>query len=159
MTDLLSIDHSILDRPFMEFRPFGVDDRGEKICDIAGVVVQSNVEYMCDYLTRNAGAEAAQQAMNRLCQLLNDRLRDANYHVTPEFLRNPWNSYAYEFVCYLREFCEQLSGDPQFHINVGTTKKIPPLIQILARPFSTQQLYKMWPYLGGKYVRGVLEFE
>ena len=159
MTELLSINHSILDRPFMEFRPFGIDERGEKICDIAGVVVQSNVEYMCDYLTRNAGAEAAQQAMDRLCQLLNDRLRDTNYHVTPEFLRNPWNSYAYEFVCYLREFCEQLSGDPQFHINAGTAKKVPPLIQILARPFSTQQLYKMWPYLGGKYVRGVLEFE
>ena len=159
MTELLSIDRSILERPFMEFRPFGIDERGEKICDIAGVVVQSNVDYMCDYILHTEGETAAQQAMDRLCQLLNDRLRDANYHVTPEFLRNPWNSYAYEFVCYLREFCEQLSGDPQFHINVGTTKKVPPLIQILARPFSTQQLYKMWPYLGGKYVRGVLEFE
>ena len=159
MTDLLPKDHSILERPFMEFRPFGLDDRGEKICDITGVVVQSNVDYMCDYLTHTAGAAAAQQAMDRLCRLLNDRLPDRTYHVTPDFLRNPWNSYAYEFVCYLREFCEQLSGDPQFHVNVGTKKKVPPLIQILARPFSTQQLYKMWPYLGGKYVRGVLEFE
>lgn len=159
MTELLSKDHSILERPFMEFRPFGVDDRGEKICDIAGVIVQSNVDYLCDYLTRTAGAETAQQAMDRLCRLLNERLPDRTYHVTPDFLRNPWNSYAYEFVCYLREFCEQLSGDPQFHVNVGTEKKVPPLIQILARPFSTQQLYKMWPYLGGKYVRGVLEFE
>lgn len=159
MTELLSKDHSILERPFMEFRPFGLDDRGEKICDISGVVVQSNVDYLCDYLTRTASAEAAQQAMDRLCRLLNDRLQDRNYHVNPEFLRNPWNSYAYEFVCYLREFCEQLSGDPQFHVNVGTEKKVPPLIQILARPFSTQQLYKMWPYLGSKYVRGVLEFE
>lgn len=159
MTELLSNDHSILERPFMEFRPFGIDDRGEKICDIAGVVVQSNVDYLCDYLAQTVGAEAAQQAMDRLCNLLNDRLPDSTYHVTPEFLRNPWNSYAYEFVCYLREFCEQLSGDAQFHVNVGTTKKVPPLIQILARPFSTQQLYKMWPYLGGKYVRGVLEFE
>ena len=159
MNDLLPKDHSILERPFMEFRPFGLDDRGEKICDITGVVVQSNIDYMCDYLTHTAGPEAAQRAMDRLCQLLNDRLSDRNYHVTPDFLRNPWNSYAYEFVCYLREFCEQLSGDPQFHVNVGTEKKVPPLIQILARPFSTQQLYKMWPYFGSKYVRGVLEFE
>jgi signal transduction histidine kinase/CheY-like chemotaxis protein len=42
---------------------------------------------------------------------------------------------------------------------VGTERKVPPLIQILARPFSTQQLYKMWPHFGSKYVRGVLEFE
>ena len=159
MTDLLSKDHSILERPFMEFRPFGLNDRGEKIGDISGVVVQSNVEYMCDYLTRTAGTEAAAQAVEELCRLLNARLPDRSYHVTPEFLGNIWNSYSYEFVCYLREFCEQLSGDPDFHINVGTQRKVPPLIQILCRPFSTPQLYKMWPHIGRKYVRDVLEFE
>jgi len=40
MTDLLSKEHSILERPFMEFRPFGLNAQGEKICDISGVVVQ-----------------------------------------------------------------------------------------------------------------------
>ncbi len=159
MTDLLSKDHSILERPFMEFRPFGLNDRGEKIGDISGVVVQSNVEYMCDYLTRTAGTEAASQAVEELCRLLNTRLPDRSYHVTPDFLGNIWNSYSYEFVCYLREFCEQLSGDPDFHVNVGTQRKVPPLIQILCRPFSTPQLYKMWPRIGRKYVRDVLEFE
>jgi len=159
MTDLLSSDHSILERPFMEFRPFGLNDKGEKISDISGVVVQSNVDYMCDYLSRTAGSQAAAAAVDELCRLLNARLPDRTYHVTPDFLRNIWNSYSYEFVCYLREFCEQLSGDPQFHINVGTDRKVPPLIQILCRPFSTQQLYKMWPYFGRKYVRDVLEFE
>ena len=159
MTDLLSKDHSILERPVMEFRPFGLDDRGEKICDISGVIVQSNVDYMCDHLSRTAGPAAAAQTLDRLCELLNNRLPDRTYHVSPDFLRNPWNSYSYEFVCYLREFCEQLSGDAQFHVNVGTEKKVPPLIQILGRPFSTQQIYKMWPYFGSKYVRGVLEFE
>jgi signal transduction histidine kinase/CheY-like chemotaxis protein len=114
---------------------------------------------MCDHLSRTAGPAAAAQALDRLCELLNDRLPDRTYHVSPDFLRNPWNSYSYEFVCYLREFCEQLSGDAQFHVNVGTEKKVPPLIQILGRPFSTQQIYKMWPYFGSKYVRGVLEFE
>ncbi|MCC2642892.1 MAG: protein of unknown function, putative Histidine kinase [Nitrospira sp.] len=159
MTDLLPKDRSILERPVMEFRPFGLDDRGEKICDISGVIVQSNVDYLCDHLSRVAGPSAAGQAMDRLCELLNDRLPDRTYHVSPDFLRNPWNSYSYEFVCYLREFCEQLSGDAQFHVNVGAEKKVPPLIQILGRPFPTQQLYKMWPYFGSKYVRGVLEFE
>ena len=159
MTDLLSKDHSILERPFMEFRPFGLNDKGEKICDISGVVVQSNVDYMYDYLHRTASPEAATEAVDQLCRLLNARLPDRTYHVTPDFLRNIWNSYSYEFVCYLREFCEQLSGDPQFHVNVGTDRKVPPLIQILCRPFSTQQLYKMWPYFGRKYVRDVLEFE
>lgn len=143
----------------MEFRPFGLNDRGEKICDISGVVVQSNVDYMCDYLTRTAGTEAATHAIEELCRLLNARLPDRSYHVTPDFLRNIWNSYSYEFVCYLREFCEQLSGDPDFHVNVGTHRKVPPLIQILCRPFSTPQLYKMWPHMGRKYVRDVLEFE
>lgn len=159
MTDLLSKDHSILERPFMEFRPFGLNDRGEKICDISGVIVQSNVDYMCDYLTRTAGTEAAVHALDELCRLLNTRLPDRSYHVTTDFLRNIWNSYSYEFVCYLREFCEQLSGDPDFHVNVGTQRKVPPLIQILCRPFSTPQLYKMWPHMGRKYVRDVLEFE
>ena len=114
---------------------------------------------MCDYLGRTVGPEAATEAMDQLCLKLNARLPDRTYHVTPDFLRNIWNSYSYEFVCYLREFCEQLSGDPQFHVNVGTERKVPPLIQILCRPFSTQQLYKMWPYFGRKYVRDVLEFE
>ncbi len=159
MTDLLSKDHSILERSFMEFRPFGLNDRGEKIGDISGVVVQSNVDYMVDYLTRTAGTESATHALNELCRLLNARLPDRSYHVTPDFLLNIWNSYSYEFVCYLREFCEQLSGDPDFHANVGTQRKVPPLIQILCRPFSTPQLYKMWPHIGRKYVRDVLEFE
>ncbi len=159
MTELLSKDHSILERPVMGFRPFGIDDRGERICDVSGVIVQSNIEYLRDYLNRTAGPVVADQALPRLCRMLNERITDPTYHVTPDSLVNPWNSYSYEFVCYLREFCERLSGDPHFHVNVGTQRKVPPLIQILGRPFSTQQLYKMWPYFGNKYVKGVLEFE
>jgi signal transduction histidine kinase/ActR/RegA family two-component response regulator len=159
MTELLSKDHSILERPFMEFRPFGLDERGEKICDASGVIVCSNIEYLQDYLARTARPVVAEQAISRLCRMLNDRIPDLTYHVTPDSLANPWNSYSYEFICYLREFCERLSGDPDFHVNVGTHRKIPPLIQILGRPFTVQQLYKMWPYFGSKYVRGVLEFE
>ena len=50
---------TILEREYMEFRPFGLNDRGEKISDISGVVVQSNVDYLCDYLSRTVGPNAA----------------------------------------------------------------------------------------------------
>ncbi|MGD9726018.1 MAG: ATP-binding protein [Nitrospiraceae bacterium] len=158
MTELLSKDHSILERPFMEFRPFGVDTQGEKICDISGVIVQSNVEYLHDFISLSAGPEAADRAVEELCRLLNERLHDPAYHVTPDFLRNAWNSYSYEFGCYLREFCEALFGTPQFHVNAARGRKVSQIIQILLRPFSTQQSYKMWAYVGQKYTKGVLEF-
>ncbi|HZN44811.1 MAG TPA: histidine kinase dimerization/phospho-acceptor domain-containing protein, partial [Nitrospiraceae bacterium] len=158
MTELLSKDHSILERPFMEFLPFGVDAQGEKICDISGVIVLSNIEYLYEYMSLTRGPEAAERAVHELCRLLNERLRDPAYHVTPEFLRNAWNSYSYEFGCYLREFCEALSGDPRFHFKAARVRKVPQIIQILLRPFSTQQSYRMWAYIGQKYTKGVLEF-
>ncbi|MGH7258281.1 MAG: GAF domain-containing protein, partial [Nitrospiraceae bacterium] len=159
MTEMLSKDHSILEQTLMAFRPFGLDEQGKTIDDISGVIVQSNVEYLRDEIARRHGPDSADQAITKLCSLLNERIPDPSVHVTPDFLNNVWNSYSYEFVCYLREFCERLSGDADFHVNVGRDKKVPPIIQILGRPFSTQQLYKMWPYFGSKYVKGVLEFE
>jgi signal transduction histidine kinase/CheY-like chemotaxis protein len=158
MIELLSKEHSILEQPFMEFLPFGVDAQGDKIGDISGVIVLSNVEYLYDFISLSSGPAAAERAVQELCRLLNERLRDPAYHVTPEFLRNAWNSYSYEFGCYLREFCEALSGDPQFHFKAARVRKVPPIIQILLRPFSTQQSYKMWVYVGQKYTKGVLEF-
>jgi signal transduction histidine kinase len=158
MIDRLSREHSILERPMMEFRPFGIDAEGQKICDITGVIVQSNVEYLYDYVARTSGRSAAEEAVRELCRELNARIRDSAYHVTPDFLRNAWNSYSYEFGCYLRELCERLSGDPDFHFNAGRARKVPPMIQILLRPFSTPQTYKMWAYVGSKYTKGVLEF-
>ncbi|MET0514489.1 MAG: ATP-binding protein [Nitrospiraceae bacterium] len=159
MTELLSKDHTILERPFMEFVPFGVDLQGEKIGDISGVIVLSNVEYLYDFISLRSGPEAAGHAVHELCRLLNERIHDPAYHVTPAFLRNAWNSYSYEFGCYLREFCEALSGDPQFHFKAARVRKVPQIIQILLRPFSTQQSYRMWVYVGQKYTKGVLEFE
>lgn len=158
MTELLSKERSILERPFMESLPFGVDREGEKISDISGVIVQSNIDYLHDFISLNSGPEAADRAVRELCRLLNERIHDPAYHVTPEFLRNAWNSYSYEFGCYLREFCEALSGTPEFHANAARGRKIPQIIQILLRPFSTQQTYRMWAYVGQKYTKGVLEF-
>jgi len=159
MTELLSKDHTILERPFMEFRPFGVDERGAKIVDCTGVVVRNNVEYLEACIKRVHGAEAASRAVQQLCNLLNERIRDRAYHVTPEFLRNEWHSYSYEFICYLREFCNNLSGDPRFHFKMASEAILSPMIQVLGRPFSLRQIFSMYPHFAQKFARGIWEFE
>ena len=133
MTELLSKDHTILERPFMEFRPFGRDQNGDKIRDISGTIVKANVENLEACVSRNGDPQAAARATQELCRLLNERLHDSEYHVTPKFLNNIWNSYSYEFVCYVREFCQQLSGDPRFHFNTGRNKHISAATRILGQ--------------------------
>src|SRR5688500_16567268 len=154
---LLSEDHTILERAFMEYRPFGVDERGEKVTDVSGMIVLDNVELLQERRAGIDGASAGVQVVEELCRLLNQRIRDSAYHVTPSFLKNVWNSYSYEFVSFLREFCARLSGDPQFHFNVGREKHISPLIQTLGRPFPVAQIYRMYPYFAEKYTKGSIE--
>ncbi|MBM4133914.1 MAG: response regulator [Nitrospira sp.] len=156
--ELLSKDHRILERPFMEFRPFGADEREDNICDVSGVSVRAMVSYLEWYVSRSYGSDAGSRAVEELCRLLNERIRDSIYHVTPKFIKNTWNSYSYEFVCYVYEFCEQLSGDPRFAFNSGKDK-IAPVIQILGRPFPVSQIYKMFPHFGQKYTKGSIERE
>ena len=152
---LLSKEHTILERSYMEFLPFGVDEHGAKIRDVSGVVLRGNVDYLQEYVTRNKGAEAAEHAVQELCRLLNERLRDPVYHVTPTFLRNVWHSYSVEFLAYLREFCVILSGDPDFSFNVGREKHITPLIQTLGRPFTLPQIYRMYAYFSDKFGKDI----
>jgi len=156
MTELLSKDHTILERPFMEFPPFGVDERGAKIDDVSGVPVLANVDYLQESVTRTAGVEAGERAVQELCRLLNERLRDPAYHVTPEILRNKWNSYGAEFVAFLREFCVILSEDPGFSFKTGRKHHLSLMIRILALPFTLEQIYGMIPYFSDKYARGSL---
>ena len=106
---LLSKDHRILEKGPMEFRPFGVNPDGTKIRDVSGISIRSIVDYLEDCMTRKEGNGAL--AVEDLCRLLNERIRDPAYHVTPAFLRNAWNSYSYEFVSFVREFGIVLSGD------------------------------------------------
>ena len=155
--ELLSADRTILERPFMEYRPFGVDERGEKVTDVSGMIVLDNVEFLQESVARAGGPQAGAQAVEELSRRLNERIRDSAYHVTPSFLRNVWNSYSYEFVSFLREFCQELSGDSQFHFNVGREKHISPLIQTLGRPFPLAQIYRMYPYFAEKYTKGSIE--
>jgi len=159
MAGLLPKDRTILERGFMEFRPFGVTPSGEKIRDVGGTTVRANVEYLVEVVSRTKGPEAGRRAVEDLCRLLNERIRDRAYHVTPAFLTNTWNSYSYEFVCFLGEFCRIISGDPTFPFNVGMEKFISPIVQTLGRPFSVSQIYRMFAHFGEKFAKGSIEFQ
>lgn len=153
---LLPKERRILDRPFMEFRPFGLDEQGQTIRDLSGMSIRAVILDLEKTLTREQGDGAGPEAVDELCMLLNQRIKDSVYHVTPEFLKNPWNSYSYEFAAYLYEFCELLTGDPNF-IFAGGMEKMSPIIQVLARPFSLEQIYGMFPYFGNKFASGSVE--
>src|SRR5678816_4905136 len=110
MMTILSKEHTILEKGVMEFRPFGIDEHGQKIRDISGVIVKASVEYLEESVASGPHDGAPADTVQRLCALLNERIRDPAYHVSPSFLKNVWHSYSYEFVCFLREFCVALSG-------------------------------------------------
>ena len=143
MLQRLPRSHRILERPHMAYRPFGKDAHGHTIQDVSGITVRANLEFLEDLIARQEGPEAAREALSRLVTLLNERIPDPSYHVTLEFLRNPWNSFSYEFVMFLAEFSIQLSHQDHFHFNMGREKFLSPIIQILGRPFSIMQIYRM----------------
>jgi signal transduction histidine kinase len=153
---LLPKDRTILERELMEFRPFGLDEQGRTIRDLSGMSIRATVLSLEKTLARQGGDGAGREVVQELCELLNQRIKDPVYHVTPEFLRNPWNSYSYEFAAYLYEFCERLSGDPRFMFNSGA-EKASPILQVLARPFSLEQIYGMFPYFSNKFASGSIE--
>lgn len=156
---LLTKEHTILERPLMAFRPFGTDEQGHKIADVSGTLVLSSLQHLEKCVHKSGGPEAATAAIDHLCRLLNDRMPDSAYHVTPGFLRKEWNSYSYEFLSYLREICKQLSGDPDFHFNTGLTKVISPVFRVLARPFSLSQFSRLALYWAQRYTQGTVECE
>lgn len=153
---LLPKERTILERPLMVFRPFGLDEQGHTIRDLSGMSIRAIVLYLERAVGEERGAAEGREAVHELCRLLNQRIKDPVYHVTSEFLKNAWNSYSYEFAAYLYEFCEDLSGDPQFIFRAGM-EKASPIMQVLARPFSIQQIYGMFPYFGNKFASGSIE--
>lgn len=154
---LLPKDRTILEREVMEFRPFGLDEQGHRIRDLSGMSIRAIVVYLEKSQTLEQGASGGSRAVEDLCRLLNQCIKDPAYHVTPEFLKNAWNSYSYEFTAYLYEFCERMSGDPQFVFRAGM-EKASSVMQVLARPFSLAQIYGMFPYFGNKFASGSVEF-
>jgi hypothetical protein len=157
MMDLLSKDHLILEKGMMEYRPFGVDLHGKQIRDATGVKVRAFVDYLEDIMLRAHGGDAGERAVQQLCRLLNERIPDRTYHINAKFLKNVWNSYSYEFVCFLVEFCKEISGDPLFAAHAGEEKFLSAVIQTLGRPFSVPQIYKMFPHFGEKFSSLILK--
>lgn len=143
----------------MECRPFGRDHDGQTIHDVSGITVRANLEYLESLVTPQYGAEVAQAKLEKLVVLLNERISDRTYHVTVDFLKNPWNSYSYEFVMFLTEFSIQLSEQPDYHFNLGREKLLSPLVKILGRPFSIVQIYRLFPYFAEKFAKGSLRTE
>ncbi len=143
MTPYLPVSCRILDQAHMQFRPFGKELSGEPICDLSGVSIRANVEYLEETISRVHGEEAGKRAIEELVTRLNERIPDHAYHVTPDFLKSPWTGYSNEFVAYLVELCIDQSGDPQFQFNMGKRNLISPIIQTLMRPFSIHYIYKM----------------
>jgi len=154
---LLPKNRTILEREVMEFRPFGLDEQGYTIRDLSGMSIRAVVVYLENSLAHERGASGGSQAVEDLCRLLNQRIKNPVYHVTPELLKNAWNSYSYEFTAYLYEFCERMSGDPRFVFR-GGMEKASSIMQVLARPFSLTQIYGMFPYFGNKFASGSVEF-
>ena len=156
MTELLPKSHRILEKGQMEFRPFGREVNGEPIQDVSGLTVRANLEYMQQVVIAREGKKAGERTLQALVKALNECIRDEAYHVTDEFLKNPWNSYSYEFVMFLNEWCVKFSGDPDFHCNLGRHRMLSPIIQVLGRPFSLVQIYRLWPYFAEKFTKGAL---
>lgn len=150
-------DRTILEQGAMAFRPFGLDEQGQTIRDLSGVSIRAVTVFLEKLVTAEGGPSAGKDAVEELCRRLNDRIKDSVYHVTPEFLKNPWNSYSYEFTSYLYEFCEQISGDSRFAFKAGA-EKVSPIMLALTRPFSLSQIYTMFPYFGNKFTSGSVEF-
>ena len=143
----------------MAFQPFGKHHDGHYIRDVSGVTVRANVEFLEELVNHTQGPPAGLRAVEELIHRLNECIPDSTYHVTQDFLRNPWNSYSYEFVIFLAEFCVLLSDQEDFHIKLGQEKLLSPLVQVLGRPFSISQIYSMFPHFAEKFGRGALKPE
>jgi hypothetical protein len=159
MVTLLPKEHHITEKPVMEFQPFGKEPDGTPIRDIAGLVTRANLEQLEDVVGQRRGEKAGRLAAEELVRRLNAHITDRAYHVTTEFLRNPWNSYSAEFQAYMGRFCSDISGDPLFHFLMGRDKAITPIVQVLGRPFTVAQLYRMSAYFAQRYAKALFYTE
>ena len=73
---LLPKDRTILEREVMEFRPFGLDEQGHTIRDLSGMSIRAIVVYLEKSQDCERGTSAGSQAVEELCRLLNQRIKD-----------------------------------------------------------------------------------
>jgi hypothetical protein len=66
MVEPLSKSHRILEKGLLQFRPFGVEENGERIRDTTGVKVRAFVDYLEESVARSRGHDAGEQAVQTL---------------------------------------------------------------------------------------------
>ncbi|OLE41641.1 MAG: hypothetical protein AUI36_24510 [Cyanobacteria bacterium 13_1_40CM_2_61_4] len=153
MNTFLSKEHPITEKGMMEFQPFGKERDGTAIRDISGVVIRALVEYLEESESQRHGQEAGRRAVEELVRRLNERIPERAFYVTEGFIKNTWNSYSNEFGVFLTQFCWDISGDSQFQFNMAREKAISPVIQVLGRPLSVPQIYKMSAYFAQRFAK------
>ncbi len=156
---VLSNDHRITEKRMMEFQPFGREPNGNLIRDLSGVVIRACMEHLEENTNLTERSEPNPDVLNEMVRLLNARIADHAYHVTAEFLKNPWNSYSTEFSAFFAQFCIDLSADPHFHFKMARDKAISSIIQVLGRPFSVSRIYQMSPYFTQRYSKNSFSTE
>jgi PAS domain S-box-containing protein len=120
----------------MTGRPFGLDEAGQPIRDIAGLGLRGLLRFVRECAAERAAAAlppdlsardreahlvAARAAvMTALTERLNAAILDPAYHVTPAYLEQPNNHYSFEFILYLLDAAEALTGAPDFFFVAGT---------------------------------------
>jgi len=153
VTELLTKDHPITEKGMMEFQPFGNEPDGTRVRDLSGVVIKACVEELEEYVSKKEGVASGARALQELIRRLNERIPDPAFRITEAILKNPWNSYSTEFSAFFTQFCSDISRDPDLQFNMARKKAISPIIQILLRRFSVQQIYKMSVYIAQRYSR------
>ena len=133
--ELLSKEHSILERPFMLFRPFGVTPDGQKIRDVSGITIKAKRRILGR--SRRQEKRGSRRSSNHRAPLRFPEMPASAIPRTTSplnFYRISGTAIPYEFTCYLGEFCILISGDPNFQFEMGKHKFISPVMQTLGTP-------------------------
>ncbi|MFN8381646.1 MAG: ATP-binding protein [Anaerolineales bacterium] len=152
--------------PFMQGRPFGIDENGNPIKHSRGAVYNGAFNYIrycirekiekelptnLSKAEREERIKAAQDAaLEDLVSRLNAAIPDPRYHITLEYLQNEGNTYSREFALYFFETGRYISGDHDFHFNKGKFNEVQ-AVTYLIRPFTLSQVYRSFPRFVGKY--------
>lgn len=152
----------------MAKRPFGRDEAGKPIREINGLTFHEALNYLRDCaeeaarrtLPENASpakqaelvAQARAQMAARLIERLNAAIPDPRYHLTLAYLEDSRHFYSLELSVYVHAFCQELSGDPHFHVNKFNRQHVTPF-SLLARTLPLRQMFALLP----RFVRYALE--
>ena len=152
----------------MRRRPFGISEDGQPIAESNGKIIVTGINYMQELVGKRAAQnapsdaspdqiatlvrQAQSDALDQLVTMLNVAISEERHYVTREYLLNESNNYTYEFDLFVAEYCRIISGNPDFHFEVGT-RSIPASIAALARPLGIQRVYSLLPGFTAKFVR------